>query len=166
MPEIASQTVEFVGRELNVALAEARSALEAYVEQPQNLSLLERCTRELHQVLGVLRVLEIYGGALLAEEMEQVARYLVATADERKSQAEALDALMRAMAQLPSYLERVLAGDAIWRSYCFRCSTICAPCAAARSCQRGRCCSSTSNPIARRSPPPRSPASRCSQSSS
>ncbi|HXS27225.1 MAG TPA: Hpt domain-containing protein [Steroidobacteraceae bacterium] len=110
MPEIASQTVEFVGRELNVALAEARSALEAYVEQPQNLSLLERCTRELHQVLGVLRVLEIYGGALLAEEMEQVARYLVATADERKSQAEALDALMRAMAQLPSYLERVLAG--------------------------------------------------------
>src|SRR6185437_11268489 len=110
MPEIASQTVEFVGRELNVALAEARSALEAYVEQPQNLSLLERCTRELHQVLGVLRVLEIYGGALLAEEMEHVARYLITTADERKSQAEALDALMRAMAQLPSYLERVLAG--------------------------------------------------------
>ncbi|HEY2590449.1 MAG TPA: Hpt domain-containing protein, partial [Steroidobacteraceae bacterium] len=110
MPEIASQTVEFVGRELNVALGEARAALEAYVEQPQNLSLLERCTRELHQVHGVLRVLEIYGGALLAEEMEQVARYLMATADERKSQAEALDALMRAMAQLPSYLERVLAG--------------------------------------------------------
>ncbi|MGH8217324.1 MAG: Hpt domain-containing protein, partial [Steroidobacteraceae bacterium] len=110
MPEIASQTVEFVGRELNAALAEARTALEAFVEQPQNLSLLERCIRELHQVQGVLRVLEIYGGALLAEEMEQVARYLVATADERKSQAEALDALMRAMAQLPSYLERVLAG--------------------------------------------------------
>ena len=110
MPEIASQTVEFVGRELNAALAEARSALEAFVEQPQNLSLLERCTRELHQVHGVLRVLEIYGAALLAEEMEQVARYLVATAEEGKSQAEALDALMRAMAQLPSYLERVLAG--------------------------------------------------------
>jgi len=110
MSEIASQTLEFVGRELNVALAEARSALEAYVEQPQNLSLLERCTRELHQVHGVLRVLEIYGAALLTEEMEQVARYLVAIADERKSQAEALDALMRAMVQLPSYLERVLAG--------------------------------------------------------
>ncbi len=110
MPEVVSQTVEFVGRELNVAMAEARSALETYVEQPQNLSLLERCTRELHQVQGVLRVLEIYGAALLAEEMEQVAHYLAATAAERKNQAESLDALMRAMVQLPSYLERVLAG--------------------------------------------------------
>ncbi len=110
MPEVVSQTLEFVGRELNVAMSEARSALETYVEQPQNLSLLERCMRELHQVQGVLRVLEIYGAALLAEEMEQVARYLVATAAERKNQAESLDALMRAMVQLPSYLERVLAG--------------------------------------------------------
>ena len=110
MPEVASQTLEFVGRELNVAMGEARAALEAFVEQPQNLSLLERCTRELHQVHGVLRVLEIYGAALLAEEMEEVARYLAATHGERKNQAEILDALMRAMVQLPSYLERVLAG--------------------------------------------------------
>src|SRR2546430_4012637 len=36
--------------------------------------------------------------------------YLLATHSERKSQAESLDALMRAMVQLPSYLERVLAG--------------------------------------------------------
>src|SRR3981189_1387864 len=99
-----------VGRELNVTLAEARTALENYVEQPDNVNLLERCTQELHQVQGVLRVLEIYGAALLAEEMEQVASYLLATASERKSQAESLDALMRAMVQLPSYLERVLAG--------------------------------------------------------
>src|SRR4051812_28055455 len=110
MPEVASQTLDFVGRELNVTLAEARTALENYVEQPDNINLLERCTQELHQVQGVLRVLEIYGAALLAEEMEQVASYLFQTASERKSQAESLDALMRAMVQLPSYLERVLAG--------------------------------------------------------
>src|SRR5437762_13394546 len=42
--------------------------------------------------------------------MEHVAQYLLATHAERKSQAESLDALMRAMVQLPSYLERVLAG--------------------------------------------------------
>jgi len=110
MPEIASQTVEFVGRELNLALGEARTALESYVEQSDNLALLERCASELHQVQGVLRVLEIYGAALLVEEMEQVARYLIASAGERKNQAESLDALMRAMVQLPGYLERVLAG--------------------------------------------------------
>src|SRR5437660_10934213 len=110
MPEVASQTLDIVGRELNTTLAEARTALENYVEQPDNVTLLERCAQELHQVQGVLRLLEIYGAALLAEEMEQVASYLLATASERKSQAESLDALMRAMVQLPSYLERVLAG--------------------------------------------------------
>src|SRR5215469_12088468 len=110
MPEVASQTLDLVGRELNTTLAEARTALETYVEQPDNVSLLERCKQELHQVHGVLRVLEIYGAALLAEEMEHVAQYLLATHAERKSQAESLDALMRAMVQLPGYLERVLAG--------------------------------------------------------
>ncbi len=60
---------------------------------------------------GALRVLEIYGAALLAEEMEQVARYLIGARDERKNQSESLDALMRAMVQLPGYLERVLAGS-------------------------------------------------------
>src|ERR1041384_5411506 len=110
MPDVASQTFDFVGRELNATLAEARTALENYVEQPENLTLLERCKQELHQVQGVLRVLEIYGAALLAEEMDQVTSYLLATAAERKNQAESLDALMRAMVQLPGYLERVLAG--------------------------------------------------------
>ena len=110
MPDVASQTFDLVGREVNATLAEARSALESYVEQPDNAQLLERCTAELHQVQGVLRVLEIYGAALLAEEMEHVAQYLLSTHTERKSQAESLDALMRAMVQLPGYLERVLAG--------------------------------------------------------
>ena len=110
MTEVAIQSFEHVGRELNVTLGEARTALEGYVEQPDNISLLNRTAAELHQVQGVLKVLEIYGAALLAEEMEQVARYLAASAGEQKNQAESLDALMRAMVQLPSYLERVLAG--------------------------------------------------------
>jgi chemosensory pili system protein ChpA (sensor histidine kinase/response regulator) len=110
MTEVAIQSFEHVGRELNVTLGEARTALESYVEQPENVSLLNRTAAELHQVQGVLKLLEIYGAALLAEEMEQVARYLVASAGEHKNQAESLDALMRSMVQLPSYLERVLAG--------------------------------------------------------
>jgi chemosensory pili system protein ChpA (sensor histidine kinase/response regulator) len=110
MPEVASQTFELFGREVNVTLAAARGALESYVEQPDNDAFLVQCAQDLHQVQGVLRMLEIYGAALLAEEMEHVAQYLLATHSERKSQAESLDALMRAMVQLPSYLERVLAG--------------------------------------------------------
>jgi chemosensory pili system protein ChpA (sensor histidine kinase/response regulator) len=110
MTELATQTLHTVAREISVALADGRAALEAHVEQPGNMELLERCRHELHQVQGVLRLLEIYGAALLAEEMEQVARYLIGLGSERKNQDEALDALMRSMVQLPGYLERVLAG--------------------------------------------------------
>ncbi len=110
MTELATQTLQVAAREIGVSLADARTALEAHVEQSDNLALLERCAYELHQVQGALRVLEIYGAALLAEEMEQVARYLISSHGERKNQTESLDALMRAMVQLPGYLERVLAG--------------------------------------------------------
>src|SRR6476660_10212345 len=109
MPEVALQTLDLVGRELNNTLGEARTALETFVEQPENVVLLQRCVSDLHQVQGVLRLLEIFGAALLAEEMEQVTRYLL-TPPAQKNQAETLDALMRAMVQLPSYVERVLAG--------------------------------------------------------
>jgi len=110
MSEVVSQTLEVVGHELAQTLSEARAAIESYVEQPDNVTLLERCKHELHQAQGVLRVLEIYGAALLAEEMELVADYLLATVTERKGQAESLDALLRALVQLPGYLERVLGG--------------------------------------------------------
>jgi chemosensory pili system protein ChpA (sensor histidine kinase/response regulator) len=110
MSEVGTQTLQAAAREISVSLADARAALEAHVEQPDNLALLERCVAELHQVQGALRVLEIYGAALLAEEMEQVGRYLIETAADRRNHAEVLDALMRAMVQLPGYLERVLAG--------------------------------------------------------
>jgi len=110
MTELATQTLQMVAREIGVALGEGRVALEAHVEQPENAAMLERVRYEMHQVQGALRVLEIYGAALLAEEMEQVSRYLIGLGQERKNQAEALDALMRAMVQLPGYLERVLAG--------------------------------------------------------
>jgi chemosensory pili system protein ChpA (sensor histidine kinase/response regulator) len=110
MTELATQTLHCVAREIGVSLNEGRVALEAHVEKPGSTELLERCRYELHQVQGVLRVMEIYGAALLAEEMEQVACYLIGLGAERKNQDETLDALMRAMVQLPGYLERVLAG--------------------------------------------------------
>jgi chemosensory pili system protein ChpA (sensor histidine kinase/response regulator) len=59
---------------------------------------------------GVLRLVEVYGAALLAEEMEHVTRYLLVAGHDQKRQVEGLDALMRAMVQLPTYLERVLSG--------------------------------------------------------
>jgi chemosensory pili system protein ChpA (sensor histidine kinase/response regulator) len=109
-PQVASQTLDAVAREIMASLNEARAALEAFVEQADNVVLLQRCREELQQVQGVLRVMEIHGAALLAEEMHAVCAYLESTIEARKNQAEALDALMRAIVQLPGYLDRVLAG--------------------------------------------------------
>src|SRR6202020_425809 len=59
---------------------------------------------------GVLRLVEVYGAALLAEEMEHVTRYLLSYGNHQKPHIDVLDAVMLAMVQLPTYLERVLSG--------------------------------------------------------
>ena len=77
---------------------------------PIRRALLEKCADQLHSAHGVLRLVEVYGAALLAEEMEHVTRYLLSAGNDQKRQIDGLDALMRAMVQLPTYLERVLSG--------------------------------------------------------
>src|SRR5512138_145170 len=110
MAEVSSQTLHIVARELASELNDARAALETFGEQQENLALLRKCNEHLHSVHGALRVAEVYGAALLAEEMGQVARYLIDNFAEKRHLAEGLDALMRSMVQLPTYLERVLSG--------------------------------------------------------
>jgi len=110
MAELSSQTLHIVARELNSELNDARTALEAFGEQQDNIALLRKCGEHLRSVHGALRIAEVYGAALLAEEMGQVARYLIDNFAERRHLAEGLDALMRAMVQLPTYLERVMSG--------------------------------------------------------
>ncbi len=108
MSEVSAQTLHVVSKELATTLNDARVALENFAEHPDNSQLLVACAAHLHQAHGVLRLVEVYGASLLAEEMEQVTRYLITS--EKKNQTEGLDALMRAMVQLPAYLERVLSG--------------------------------------------------------
>jgi chemosensory pili system protein ChpA (sensor histidine kinase/response regulator) len=110
MTDISSQTLHIVAKELTATLNDARASLEAYAERPDQLAMLEKCADQLHSAHGVLRLVEVYGAALLAEEMEHVTRYLLSSGSDQKRQVDGLDALMRAMVQLPTYLERVLSG--------------------------------------------------------
>ena len=99
-----------VAREIGVELEAARSALESFAENPEDLAALRRLCDHIHLAQGALRLAEVYGGALLAEEMEHVARHVETTTVDGKSDADALDALLRAMEQLPSYVDRVASG--------------------------------------------------------
>ena len=110
MTDISSQTLHIVAKELATTLNDARASLEGYAERSDQRVLLEKCADQLHSAHGVLRLVEVYGAALLAEEMEHVARYLLSSDNDQKRQIDGLDALMRATVQLPTYLERVLSG--------------------------------------------------------
>src|SRR5450432_2519844 len=110
MTDISSQTLHIVAKELAATLNDARASLEAYAERPDQRTLLEKCADQLHSAHGVLRLVEVYGAALLAEEMEHVTRYLLSSDNDQKRHVDGLDALMRATVQLPTYLERVLSG--------------------------------------------------------
>ena len=65
-----NSALKWVKGELDDTLRQASQALELYVEVSQDRSDLERCQRCLHQVAGVLRMLELSGAGMLAEEME------------------------------------------------------------------------------------------------
>ncbi len=108
--EITRQNLELVSQGLSETLQCARVALEEYIEDHGQQQILRQAAEHLHVVQGVLRLVEIYGAALLAEEMEKVIAYLLKSQRGEKTQADALEALSRSMIQLPVYLDRVING--------------------------------------------------------
>ena len=108
MSQAASDSLLWIKNELDHTLARARQALETYVERPDSDAPLDQCLDLLHQVQGTLRIVEVYGAAMLAEEMESVVRGL-RSGELQRSDA-GFEVLVRAMLQLPDYLERVIGG--------------------------------------------------------
>jgi chemosensory pili system protein ChpA (sensor histidine kinase/response regulator) len=97
--------LEWVKGEIAETLKQARQALEAFVENPQDATRMRFCQTYVHQVLGTLQMVEFFGAALLAEEMEQLAGAMI---DGRvTNQGEALEVLMQSILQLPVYLDRI-----------------------------------------------------------
>lgn len=100
--------LEWVKGEIEETLQQAQQALEAYVENTQDRTRLNFCLSYLHQVHGTLQMVEFYGAALLAEEMESLAKALAE--GNVTNEPDVLEVLMRAILQLPSYLEHIKVG--------------------------------------------------------
>ncbi|WP_242207795.1 MULTISPECIES: Hpt domain-containing protein [unclassified Pseudomonas] len=97
--------LEWVKGEIAETLRQAHQAIEAVLEDPQAFPGLDECHDYIHQVHGSLQMVEFYGAALLAEEMEHLVEALQ---HERVSHRdEALHLLLQALGQLPIYLDRV-----------------------------------------------------------
>ncbi len=108
---VRSESFHVAGEQIAATLHDAHLALESYAEGDGGARALELCTESLHVVRGVLQLLEIYGASLLADEMEKTCAFLNGdghTADNLTN--DRLDALSRAMVQLPAYIERIMGG--------------------------------------------------------
>jgi chemosensory pili system protein ChpA (sensor histidine kinase/response regulator) len=102
-------SLSWVKKQLDDVLAEAQRALSDYIENSNESSHLQKCIDNLRLVYGTLQIVEVYGAAMLAEEMEQTAR---AQLEGRVDKPEDVyDVLMRAMLQLPDYLEGLQSGN-------------------------------------------------------
>jgi chemosensory pili system protein ChpA (sensor histidine kinase/response regulator) len=106
--DIDFTTLSWVKAELDATLKQARQALEAYVEDPEDRGQMRFCANYLHQVHGTLRMVELYGAAMAVEEMEKVA--LAILDDKVANRDDSYGVLMRGMLQLPDYLERLQSG--------------------------------------------------------
>jgi len=100
--------LRWIRGELDQSLREARASLELFAEGQQ--ARLDECADILHHVHGALEMVQVYGAAMLADEMEQLA--MAMTGGRVKRQESAAEALMLGMVQLPAYLEKVEAGGA------------------------------------------------------
>lgn len=100
--------LDWVKGEIEEVLKQAQYELEAYVESPDDAARMRFCLTYLHQVRGTLQMVEFFGAALLAEEMELVAKAIL---DGKVSNGdEAREVLMQAIIQLPNYLDHIKLG--------------------------------------------------------
>jgi len=109
MQTLVAQSLDLVSGELTATLEEARVQLEEFVDGRGGGQTLARCADLLHLSHGALKLAEVDGAALLAEEMEETCRYLD-TASDQDAVDEGIGTLIRAMVQLPAYVERLLSG--------------------------------------------------------
>ncbi|MFS1523264.1 Hpt domain-containing protein [Microbulbifer sp. 2304DJ12-6] len=92
--------------EINETMAQARQLLETFSDDPDaGAPLLQNCLSLVHQVHGSLHMAQLSGAAMLAEEMEQLVQALASGGVENTE--ETREFLMRALLELPLYLEKV-----------------------------------------------------------
>ncbi len=102
-------SLSWVKQQLDTVLNDAQSSLSEYIENNDDAALMQDCIDGLHLASGTLQMVEIFGAAMLAEEMEHTARAILE--DDVDDRDDAYDVLMRAMLQLPDYLEGLQAGN-------------------------------------------------------
>ncbi|VAW92285.1 Signal transduction histidine kinase CheA [hydrothermal vent metagenome] len=107
--ELDINTLSWVKSEIDTTLEQAQKALEVYEESPEDDSQIKFCLNYLHQVHGTLKMVELYGASLVAEELETLT--LALSENKVSNKDETFQVLIKGMVQLPDYLEKLLGGQ-------------------------------------------------------
>lgn len=103
--EINTSSYAMVEEELAKTLQQATNVFETFLSERHNLPLLEQCEANLRQIGGTLRLLQIPGAALLADEMRMLCGAILKSVNAVPEGQ--LNALSTAFFVLPRYLEFV-----------------------------------------------------------
>ena len=104
---ITHSALGWVKKSIDENLSEIKIDLRRYIENGDG-ALLESGKQRLAMIQSVLVMIEQYGAAMLTEEMVALVDYIVANKQEEGDQA--LEVLLRAVLQLPDYLEHIQSG--------------------------------------------------------
>ena len=104
---IKHSALGWVKKSIDDHLAEIKTDLNLYIEA-EDEALLEHVKEGLGVIRGVLLMIEQYGAAMLTEEMVALADFIIGEKPEQGEQA--LEVMLRAVLQLPDYLEHIQSG--------------------------------------------------------
>ncbi|MEX1058230.1 MAG: hypothetical protein WED11_10895, partial [Natronospirillum sp.] len=102
------QALDWVKSELQETLKQTQQVIAAFEEDRSDTTRLQFCLTYLHQVRGTLEMVEVFGAALLARELERLAEFLNQYPD--RADDDTLTVMLQGILQLPMYLERIQSG--------------------------------------------------------
>ena len=104
---IQQSALGWVKKSIDDNLSEIETNLKRYIEE-RDETLMESVKQRLSVIRGVLMMVEQYGAAMLTEEMVALVGFIAADKQEKSDQS--MEVLLRAVMQLPDYLEHIQSG--------------------------------------------------------
>ena len=95
----------WVQNEVQQSLADALQILTRFIDAPQDSATLEPCITKLHQVTGIMEMLDLQGALLLSQEMLASATKISSQSGDNTTRMQ--DSLLKGLLLLPNYLKQV-----------------------------------------------------------
>ena len=104
---IKQSALGWVKKSIDDNLSDIKTDLKLYIEEDDD-ALLAAVKERLGVIQGVLVMIEQYGAAMLTDEMVSLADFIIDNKQQKGEQA--LEVMLRAVLQLPDYLEHIQSG--------------------------------------------------------